>query len=99
MDDLNSIKNREREEFKLMSKIATSWKNIAVTLHLDAVPVDPITETQYYGDDEKIRMLFMKWLENATDLPCSWYGLKKILIDSGLQEIEKEFSTFLDTCE
>ena len=75
---------------------ASSWRTIARKLGLEVKTpgcIDNIARRHFNDDNECVREVFGKWLENAIGLPNasrfpkSWEGLLNLLTESELGEV------------
>ena len=88
--------NGDKRELRIYSMTAASWRMIARKLGLEVrTPgcIDNIARRHFNDNNECVREVFGKWLENAVGLPNasqfpkSWEGLLNLLTESELGEV------------
>ena len=95
---LNFVRNGE-DTYRLLSKVALRWHDIASVLQLE--DIQNIKANKMYDDTERADHVFNEWFRNAPNL-CegkyllTWKGLYDLLDDAGLSQIADEF---FDTLE
>lgn len=99
MRDLTFVKNpADRKTFRLFSKIKDNWRDLCYQLGLE----NCISELDRQDPDERLRRIFGKWRDNASNLddaesyPYSWQGLRNLLEDADYANVADEYFEFLE---
>ena len=94
--------NGVQREFRIYSKIAHKWRQIATRLGFELGKIKSIKKNDY-EDDSRITTVLRRWFENARSLPNSgrypksWQGLINLLEDAELGEVAEELKKALSS--
>ena len=94
--------NGVEREFRIYSKIAHKWREIATQLGLQQEEIESI-DSDYCTSYCCITIVLGRWLENARNLPNasrypkSWQGLISLLEDTKLYDVVGELKRALSS--
>ena len=100
MRDLSILRNPSGgPAFHLLPKIGENWRLIGEILGLE----DHLNTWARDDVDERIRKIFRKWMENASQLEgdsdrytYSWDGLRNLLEDADYAQVAKSYFEILE---
>lgn len=90
-----------KTNINFIAQMCNVWHRIGSNLGIELNLLDGI-QRQEHDDAERMRKVFIKWLDNASGLPnsdkypLSWCGLAQLLADSGKSAEATEYFNFLD---
>ena len=100
--------DKDKNELRIYSKTAAHWRTIARKLGLEVETpgyIQNIAMRNFNDNNECVREVFGKWLENAIGLPNaerypkSWEGLLNLLVDSDIGEVATTLRTALTAAD
>ena len=100
--------DKDKNELRVYSKTAAHWRTIARKLGLEVETpgcIQNIAMRNFNDNNECVREVFGKWLENAIGLPNaerypkSWEGLLNLLVDSDIGEVATTLRTALTAAD
>ena len=89
------------QALRLLQCLAPKWRNVAEILGLNIAVIQTIGWGR--NPEDSIHQVFLKWLENASELPnnyrypLSWRGLHNLLVDSNSGEAAAELKVALSS--
>ena len=93
-----------KQALRLLQCLAPKWRRVGEILGLHRAVIQTIENPRSGRDPEDcIRQVFVKWLDNATQLPnyrqypLTWRGLHNLLLDSDNSEAAVELKTALSS--
>ena len=100
-EEVLCLENKKTQRsFNLAAKLSFSWQKIGQTLGIEQE--DMKAANSEFEDDNLIKWVLGRWFRQPDNLvnkdlyPLSWEGLRKLLVDSGLQKTADKYFTFLD---
>lgn len=83
-------------QFSLIEAISAAWRTVGQKL---GIQLDRLTGS----NEHRLCDMLEKWIKEDLDLvanvekyPATWSGLHSLLVDSGKEDIAKEFFEYLD---
>ena len=98
-EDENGVKR----EFRIYSKIAHKWRQIATLLGFEPGEIESIRKNNPFDDRDRVAVMLGRWFDNAKNLPNasrypkSWQGLINLLEDAELGEVAEELKRALSS--
>jgi len=90
----------ENGDFDLLEELAPHWNKLGSTLGILKKDLDVI-KSGAAADYVRLKLVWSKWFNRTEELshtnnyPPTWKGLRKLLVDSGHEEIANRYFLFM----